>query len=81
MELMKLIGLKQLMELTELLESWLILWIGVYDYIERADGASGLLVEWKGGIYGSDWLVGIDGNYKANGIGTLELTEVAEFME
>ena len=39
------------------------------------------LVEWKGEINGSDGLVGIDGNYKANGIGTLELTEVAEFME
>ena len=32
-------------------------------------------------INGSDGLVGIDGNYKANGIETLELTEVAEFME
>ena len=39
------------------------------------------LVEWKGEINGSDGLVGIDGNYKVNGIGTLELTEVAEFME
>ena len=39
------------------------------------------LVEWKGEINGSDGLAGIDGNYKANGIGTLELTEVAEFME
>ena len=39
------------------------------------------LVEWKDEINGSDGLVGIDGNYKVNGIGTLELTEVAEFME
>ena len=39
------------------------------------------LVEWKGEINGSDGLVGIDGNYKVNGIGTLELTEVAQFME
>ena len=39
------------------------------------------LVEWKGEINGSDGLFGIDGNYKASGIGTLELTEVAAIME
>ena len=44
-ELMELIEPKQLMELTEFmefLESWLLLWIGGYDWIDRADGASGI---------------------------------------
>ena len=45
MELMVLIELRQLMELTELiefLESWLLLLIGGYDWIERANGAPGI---------------------------------------
>ena len=42
------------------------------------------LVEWKEEFNGSDRLVGIDGNYKANGIDRIEnveLTELMEFME
>ena len=42
------------------------------------------LVEWKEEMTGSDGLVGIDGNFKANGIDrieTVELTELMEFME
>ena len=42
------------------------------------------LVEWKEEINGSDELVGIDGNYTANGIDrieTVELTKLMEFME
>ena len=42
------------------------------------------LVEWKEENYGSDGLLGIDGNHKANGIDrieTVELTELMEFME
>ena len=42
------------------------------------------LVEWKEEINGNDGLVGIDRNYKANGIDrieTVELTELMEFME
>ena len=42
------------------------------------------LVEWKEEINGSEGLVGIDGNYAANGIDrieTVELMELMEFME
>ena len=39
------------------------------------------LVEWKGEINGSDGLVGIKGNYKANGIDGLEVVELTELME
>ena len=42
------------------------------------------LVEWKEEINGSDGIVGIDGNYTANGIDrieTVELTGQMEFME
>ena len=42
------------------------------------------LVEWLEEMTGSDGLVGIDGNFKANGIDrieTVELTELMEFME
>ena len=41
-------------------------------------------MEWKDEINGSDGLVGIDGNYKANDIDkieTVELMELMEFME
>ena len=39
------------------------------------------LVEWKEEINGCDGLVRFGGNYKANGIETVELTELVEFME
>ena len=42
------------------------------------------LVEWKEEMTGTDGLVGIDGNFKANGIDrieTVELTELMEFIE
>ena len=39
------------------------------------------LVEWKEEINGSDGLVGIDGNYKANGIDGLEIVELSKLME
>ena len=42
------------------------------------------LVEWKEEMTGSDGLVGIDGNFKANVIDRIEpvkLTELMEFIE
>ena len=42
------------------------------------------LVEWKEEMTCTDGLVGIDGNFKANGIDrieTVELTELMEFIE
>ena len=48
--------------------SWLLLWIGGYDWIDRADGASGT----SGMKGGTDGLVGIDGNFKATGIDRIE---------
>ena len=39
------------------------------------------LVEWKEEINGSDELVGIDGNYEANGIDGLRIVESKELME
>ena len=38
-------------------------------------------VEWKEEINGSDGLVGIDVNYKANGIDGLEIVELTELMD
>ena len=70
MELMELIEPKQLMELTEfmeLLESWLFLWIGGYDWIEPME-----LVEWKEEMTCTDGLIGIDGNFKATEIDRIE---------
>ena len=74
MELMDLIEPKQLMELVkliELLESRFFLWIGGYDWIDRADGTSGISGV-KEEMTGTDGLVGIDGNFKATGIDRIE---------
>ena len=62
MELMELIELKELMELIEVIELLeTCLWNGGYDWIERADGASGIGGK-KEEIRGIDTLVGSHGN-------------------
>ena len=74
MELMELIEPKQLMEQTEfmeLLESWLLLWIGdMTELIELMEPLE--LVEWKEEMTCTDGLVGINGNFKATGIDGIE---------
>ena len=56
----------------ELLESWLLLWIGGYDWIDRAELKPLELVERKEEMTCTDGLVGINGNFKASGIDGIE---------